>query len=69
MPPPPIKPKFMVGDIIETLLAGHHQVRSDLRYPESHSDMTWAVMNLLRKYEVKLRPVPLDRADLIEKEA
>lgn len=68
MPPPPIKKEYPVGDIMETLLAGHKQARPDLPFPESHSDMTYAVMNLLRKYEVKLRPVPLDRDDLIEQE-
>jgi hypothetical protein len=45
-------------DLIETLLAGHHQWRRDLAYPESHSDMQAAVRAALVKYEIKLRPVP-----------
>lgn len=48
------------ADIIETLLAGHHQWRADLAYPESHSDMQGAVRGLLRMYEIKRRPVAVD---------
>ena len=64
MPPPRLNLELMAGDIIETLLAGHHVARPDLRYPESHSDMTWAVIGLLQKYDVKLRPLPRPRKDL-----
>lgn len=45
------------ADIIETLLAGHHEWRPDLAYPESHSDMQGAVRGLLKMFEVKRRPL------------
>lgn len=48
------------SDIIETLLAGHHEWRSDLAYPESHSDMQGAVRGLLRMFDVKRRPVAIN---------
>lgn len=44
-------------EIIETLLAGHHEWRRDLPYPESHSDMQGAVRGLLRMFEVKRLPL------------
>lgn len=44
--------------IIETLLAGHHEWRPDLSYPESHSDMQGAVPGLLRMFEVRRLPLP-----------
>jgi hypothetical protein len=53
------------ADVIETLLAGHHEWRPDLPYPESHSDMSGAFRALIRKYDVKLRPVPLDRSEIL----
>ncbi len=64
MPPPELKHELMASDIIKTLLAGHHVARPDLLYPESCSDMTWAVIGLLQKYDVKLRPLPRSREDL-----
>ena len=48
------------ADIIETLLAGHHEWRPDLAYPESHSDMQGAVRGLLRMFEVRRRPVAIE---------
>lgn len=47
------------SDIIDTLLAGHKEWRSDLGYPESHSDMQAAVRGLLRMYDVKRRALPM----------
>ena len=49
---------ILEGEIVETLLAGHHQYRPDLAYPESHSDMVGAVRGLLRMFEVKRLPLP-----------
>lgn len=46
-------------DLIDTLLAGLKRSRPDLSYPESHSDMTWAVQAVLEMFEAKRRPVPL----------
>jgi hypothetical protein len=48
------------ADIIETLIAGHKEWRPDLAYPESHSDMQGAVRGLLRMFEVRRRPLPVD---------
>ena len=66
MPKPDLLPHYeqLCSDIIDTLLAGHQEWRPDLHYPESHSDMKGAVMALLRVFEVKRRPVPLDRSEL-----
>ena len=66
MPKPPIRAELYASDIIETLLAGHHLWRSDLSYPESHSDMTGAVYGLLLKYDVTLRPIPRQPDDVWE---
>lgn len=46
-------------DLIETMIAGLHEWRSDLSYHESHSDMQGCVRALLRMYNVKRRPVAL----------
>jgi len=48
------------ADIIATLLAGHHEWRPDLGYPESHSDMQGAVRGLLRMFDVKRRPIAIE---------
>lgn len=45
------------SDIIDTLIAGHHEWRPDLGYPESRSDMQAAVRGLLRMYDVKRLPL------------
>ena len=61
MPKPRLKPPLdaLEGDIIDTLLAGLHEWRSDLNYPESHSDMQGCVRALLREFEVTRRPIGL----------
>lgn len=66
MPKPPLRSDFaqLSGDIIDTLIAGLHEWRPDLGYPESHSDMQGCVRALLRMYEVKRRPIALDRLPL-----
>jgi hypothetical protein len=46
------------GDIIDTLIAGLHEWRADLKYPDSYSDMQACVRGLLTMYEVKRRPLP-----------
>ena len=59
MPKPPLfrEDSFLEGQIIETLLAGLHDWRSDLDYPESHSDMAACVRGLLKMFDVKRRPI------------
>ena len=60
MPKPSLTPELelLESEIIETLVAGHHQYRSDLAYPESYSDMQGAVRGLLQMFEVKHRALP-----------
>ncbi len=67
MSKPPLREPYahLCADIIDTLIGGLHEWRPDLSYPESHSDMQGAVRALLRKYDVVLRDVPLDRSDLL----
>ena len=54
------------SDLLTTLRAGLQEWRPDLDYPQSASDMQGAVRAVLRKYDVKLRPVPLDRDEINE---
>ena len=67
MPKPNLKEPFrtLESEIIETLLAGHHECRPDLAYPESHSDMSGAVRGLLRMFEVKRRPIAFPVKDML----
>jgi len=53
------------NEIIETLIAGHHEWRPDLSYPESYSDMQAAVRGLLRMFEVKRRPIAIATSAMI----
>jgi hypothetical protein len=46
-------------ELIETMLAGLKQWRSDLNYPESHSDMQALVRGILCTHEIKRRPLPV----------
>jgi len=70
MPKPSMKPEWqrLESEIIETLLAGHHEWRSDLAYPESHSDMSGAVRGLLRMFEIKRRPIALPMSYFYEED-
>lgn len=54
MPKPELpEPLFTLErEIIKALMAGHHQWRPDLRYPESYSDMQGAVRGLLKGFAV-----------------
>jgi hypothetical protein len=45
-------------DVIETMLAGLHEWRPDLSYPESHSDMQACVRGLLCMFKLERRPLP-----------
>jgi hypothetical protein len=46
--------------LISALMFGHNQLRPDLDYPESFSDMQSAVRELMRQYEVIQRPVRIN---------
>lgn len=71
MPKPTLKPQYqqLCSDMIETFLAGHHQWRPDLAYPESHSDMKGGMMAVLRMFEIKRRPLALADMQLEENDA
>jgi hypothetical protein len=71
MPKPFLREPFatLEKELIETMIGGLHEWRSDLHYPESHSDMAGCIRAVLRKYEVKLRPVVLDRAEIMQQDA
>ena len=68
MPKPSLREPYFTleGDLIDTMIGGLHEWRSDLGYPESHSDMAGCIRAVLRKYDVKLRAVPLDREQIEE---
>lgn len=59
MPPHTLIPEqeFLCRELIETFLAGLHKSRPDLDYPESHSDMTWAMQAVMSMFEIKRRPL------------
>jgi hypothetical protein len=63
---PNLKPEIarLESDMIETFLAGHHEWRPDLPYPESHSDMQGGMRAVLRMFDVKRRPLALSPGDL-----
>lgn len=67
MPKPHLLPEYaaLEREIIETFLAGHHEWRPDLPYPESHSDMSGGARALMRMFEIKRRPVALDRGEIV----
>jgi hypothetical protein len=69
MPKPHLREPYatLASDLMETMIAGLHEWRSDLSYPESHSDLRGCIDAVLRKFDVKLRPVPLDRSEIWEK--
>jgi len=51
--------RSLATELIEALLVGHRRHRPDIPYPESHSDMTHAVHEVLSRFDVKLRPEPV----------
>ncbi len=61
MPKPSLRPEYaqLEGALIETFLAGHHEWRPDLPYPESHSDMQGGARALLRMFKIERRPIAL----------
>jgi len=62
MPKPTLRPaeQQLANDIIETFLAGHHEWRPDLSYPQSHSDMMGGAHALIRMFEIKRRPLAIE---------
>lgn len=68
MPKPPLKREFaeLERPLIETMIAGLHVWRSDLSYPESHSDMQACVRGVLRMFRVERRPLGLAEPQINE---
>lgn len=60
MPKPPLhgNQSVLEQEIIETMVAGLKLWRSDLNYPESHSDMQACARGLLVGFEIKRNPLP-----------
>lgn len=65
-----LRPPFdqLEKDLIETLLAGHHEARPDLSYPQSHSDLQSGVRAILIMFEVKRRPIALRWKEIFPEE-
>lgn len=59
MPKPPLKEEdaILEDQIIQTMIAGLHQWRSDLDMPESYSDMQACVRGLMKMFEIKRKPL------------
>ena len=62
MPKPTLKEpmRTLEQHMINTMGAGLHEWRPDLRFPESYSDMQACVRGLLKMYEVKRRPISIE---------
>ncbi len=45
-------------DLIHTLIAGLHEWRPDLHYPESHNDMSGCVRAAMRMFKIERLPLP-----------
>ena len=61
MPKPDLIPEqaILETQMIETMLAGLHNWRPDLGYPESHSDLQACARGLMAMFEIKRRPLPV----------
>lgn len=59
MPKPILKKPYDIleSQLIQTMLAGHHEWRPDLKYPQSDSDMAGCARALMRRFDIKQRPV------------
>ena len=70
MPKPFLREPYatLASELIQTMTAGLHEWRSDLDYPESGSDWRACIDAVLRKFDVKLRPLPLETKDIWEPE-
>jgi len=60
MPKPSLRKEdaILENDMINTLVAGLKEWRSDLDFPQSYSDMQACVRGLMKMYEIKRRPLP-----------
>jgi hypothetical protein len=60
MPKQTLKNSQLEHDIIDTLIAGLHEWRPDLNYPDSRSDYQACVRGLLRMFKVERRPLAIE---------
>ena len=67
MPKPSLAEPYstLEHELIETFIAGHHEWRPDLSYPESYSDMQGGVRALMRMFDIKRRPVAITVKDIV----
>lgn len=68
MPKGPLREEFarIEGPVIETMVAGLHEWRADLSFPESYSDMQACVRGLLKMFKIERRPIGLSNLDINE---
>lgn len=68
MPKPPLREPFktLETQMIESFIAGLHQWRGDLNYPESHSDMQAGVRGILQSFDVERLPIGRPESDIVE---
>jgi DnaJ-class molecular chaperone len=59
MPKPKLieEESILEQQLIETMIAGLREWRSDLNYPQSHSDMQACVRGVLKMFSVKRLPI------------
>ena len=57
MSKPQLKEHLLESAIIETMIAGLHEWRPDLLFPQSHSDTQACVRGLLQMFDVKRLPL------------
>jgi len=52
--------RSLANDIFETFMAGHHEWRPDLSYPQSASDVQGGVLALLKMFKITRRPIAIE---------
>ena len=59
----PLKLEYQTlqSEILRTLTNDFHR-----KYPESASDYNGAIMDLMKRFDIKARPIPLDRIEMFE---
>lgn len=69
MPKPPLQEPYrtLESEMIATMLAGLHEWRPDLSYPESHSDMQGCTRGLFQMFDIKRRELPRSMSEIVVK--
>jgi hypothetical protein len=55
----------IMENIAQAMVDGLHNWRPDLSYPESYSDMQGCILELMSRFELLPRRVPLKLADMV----